>query len=305
MHPWQTDPSLWDALGQRVRAALPPHLQEETTLLGAGDTFIAFQAGDYIARLPRHDHAAKCLRREACFLPRIAADLPLDVPRPTLLTSTRTQLPPFALHRRVAGQELLLERWLALPRAQQQSFAHGVGSFLRALHSIAIETIAGCDVELTDPRLQVTQLREDAREQLMPLLTPPTVAALHEAFDRYTSGDTEWNYTPAITHCDVGPSHVLYDPDRAALTGVIDFGDVVIGDPARDFIFFREDWNDDFLQLALEAYELEPRTELLRRIEYSSLFNLVWWTTWVKGNGRTDLFEQGLQQLELETQTIT
>ena len=305
MHPWQTDPTLWEALGQRVRAALPPHLQLETTLLGAGDTFIAFQVGDYVARLPRHDHAAGCLRREACFLPRIAADLPLDVPRPTIISRSTAQLPPFALHRRVAGQELLLDRWLALPRAQQQSFARGVGSFLRALHSIPIETIAGCDVEHTDPRIQVAGLRENAREQLMPVLTAPAQSALDAAFDRYTSGDPEWNYTPAMIHCDVGPSHVLYDPDRAALTGVIDFGDVVIGDPARDFIFFREDWNADFLDLALETYELEPRTPLLRRIEYSSLFNLVWWTMWVKGNGRMDLFEQGIHQLERETQTIT
>ncbi len=85
---------------------------------------------------------------------------------------------------------------------------------------------------------------------------------------RYIAGGSEWDYTPAILHCDIGPPHTLYDPD---------------------------DWNADFLDLALQAYHLEPRAALMPRIRISALLNLVWWTLWVKDKGVTICFNTGFR----------
>jgi aminoglycoside phosphotransferase (APT) family kinase protein len=296
VHPWQTDPSLWAGLAPMLRAALPADVHGDISVLGAGDDSIAFQVGDYVVRVPRHENAAASQQREACFLPLLAPALPLEVPRPFIVSHDVTDLPPFSLHRRVPGQELLHEAWLAMPRSTQVTLAHGVGSFIQALHSIPIDTVAACGVGVNNPRELFMPLRQQVRS-LASLLPASAAAALDVALDRYSAGGAEWAYTPVILHCDLGPSHVLYDPARSVLAGVIDFGDVVIGDPARDFIFLLEDWSPDFLELALQAYPREPHDALMHRIKMSSLLNLVWWTLWVKGKGRDDLFEHGLADL--------
>ncbi|MEX2285022.1 MAG: phosphotransferase [Gemmatimonadota bacterium] len=175
---------------------------------------------------------------------------------------------------------------------------------MQALHSIPIETVSGCGVERNQPRELTIPLRQQAATELAPLLPAPIAAAVDDTMNRYINGGAEWEYTPAILHCDIDPSHVLYDPEDSVLTGVIDFGDVVIGDPARDFMFLVEDWNADFLELALQAYHREPLDALLHRIKMSSLVNLVWWTLWVKGKGRADLLDHGLAELQVVSYDI-
>ncbi|MEX2285027.1 MAG: hypothetical protein WEE89_21250 [Gemmatimonadota bacterium] len=105
MHPWQADPSLWEGLAPIVRAALPADVHGDVSILGAGDFSIAFQVGDHVVRVPRHQDAAASHQREACFLPLIAPALPLDVPRPSIISPNTDELPAFSVHRRVPGRE--------------------------------------------------------------------------------------------------------------------------------------------------------------------------------------------------------
>jgi aminoglycoside phosphotransferase (APT) family kinase protein len=129
------------------------------------------------------------------------------------------------------------------------------------------------------------------------MLPAETSRRIDDVVDRYVSDRERWAYRPAILHCDFGPSHVLYEPNELVLTGAIDFGDVTVGDPARDFIFLAEDWNPDFLSLALERYSLEPSERLLPRIEITNLLNLLWWALWVKGRNRRDLLQNAVHAL--------
>ncbi|MEZ4763391.1 MAG: phosphotransferase [Calditrichia bacterium] len=52
-----------------------------------------------------------------------------------------------------------------------------------------------------------------------------------------------------MLHCDIAPGHLFFDPKSGHLTGVIDFGDIAIGNPARDFIYIYEDFGESILRL--------------------------------------------------------
>jgi aminoglycoside phosphotransferase (APT) family kinase protein len=293
---WQADPERWRELAPLLRAALPAELKGEPYFLGAGDTSIAFLIDDHVARLPRHEDAVKSQAREACVLTRIAARLPLEVPRHTIIPASEA-LPSFSLHRRVPGEELPLDAWLKMPRRQQTELAGTAGNFLEALHSVPIDRVHDCALEVSDPFEQAASIHERARASIYGFLPAETVKRIDAVVHRYVSDRSRWSYRPAILHCDFGPGHLLYDSKESVLTGVIDFGDVTIGDPARDFIFLGEDWNAGFLSLALERYSLEPREQLLPRIEITNLLNLLWWTLWVKGRNLQDQLEHGLREL--------
>ena len=64
----------------------------------------------------------------------------------------------------------------------------------------------------------------------------PRLAAPIEAFYRLHRLDR--TDRPVIVHGDLVGEHMLVDPNGRRLTGIIDFGDVALGDPAQDLMGF-------------------------------------------------------------------
>ncbi|MEK9178969.1 MAG: phosphotransferase, partial [Patescibacteria group bacterium] len=63
----------------------------------------------------------------------------------------------------------------------------------------------------------------------------------------------------SIIHADIAPEHIIINPETHRLSGIIDFGDVEIGDPAYDFAFLGR-YGKEFLEKVYETY-LPPRDE--------------------------------------------
>src|SRR5439155_24588353 len=66
-------------------------------------------------------------------------------------------------------------------------------------------------------------------------------------------------FSPVLCHGDFSSDHLLVDPTCGALTGVIDFGDVAIGDPAGEFTW-RAEYGETFFERVLEAYAIADET---------------------------------------------
>jgi aminoglycoside phosphotransferase (APT) family kinase protein len=137
----------WPALSSTLAAELvaphlPTGLREPLEAEGEGDFCLAYASGAWIVRVAKHAEAAQALRRESCVLERIAAALPLPVPRPEL--SDPGECPPFTVHRRVEGGVLTRAAWEGLPSAPRWTLerldrgtpadvAHGLGEITREL----------------------------------------------------------------------------------------------------------------------------------------------------------------------------
>jgi aminoglycoside phosphotransferase (APT) family kinase protein len=64
-----------------------------------------------------------------------------------------------------------------------------------------------------------------------------------------------------IVHGDLCPEYILIDPEHTQLAGIIDFGDVAIGDLSSDFGFLWE-YGEDFIDMMLEDYGAAERAEI-------------------------------------------
>ena len=60
--------------------------------------------------------------------------------------------------------------------------------------------------------------------------------------------------TPVLVHNDVSAEHILLDEAARAITGVIDWGDVAIGDPAVDLAGVFHWGGPAFVDAVLQAY---------------------------------------------------
>ncbi|MBF6328007.1 phosphotransferase [Nocardia transvalensis] len=189
----------------------------------------------WILRRPRRPEVTDQLRRETRLLPWLAPRLPLAVPIPEVVTDE----PLVIRHRLVPGDPV------AEPTA-----AHGraLAAFLRALHACPADEAQRRGLPSAAPVVADRAATfERFRAQVVPMvpgrLRPAALALLDAAAD--LPADT-------VVHGDLGPEHVLADAD--GLTGVIDFGDSHLGDPAVDLAWALHDTPDEFARALAETY---------------------------------------------------
>ena len=71
---------------------------------------------------------------------------------------------------------------------------------------------------------------------------------------------------------------MFYDPETGELTGVIDFSDLAIGEPARDFIYVYEDYGPVILREVLHHYAGKEAPEMMSAIRKWYLLEAISWT---------------------------
>jgi aminoglycoside phosphotransferase (APT) family kinase protein len=246
---------------ERVRALVAAHLPgyrvESLTRLGAGLDNVAYEVnGDLIVRFGKGTDAD----REARLLTAVGNFSPLPVPVPRFTDAGCLAYP------KLPGVPLLHATGVdGVP------VAAALGGLLAALHAAPIERMAKL---VGSDDLPVAEWRREAAE------TYASVSAnVPSAFRRRIEAFLE---TPppedpealAFSHNDLGIEHVLVDPVTGAVTGVIDWTDAAIVDPAFDFGLIHRDLGPAALDAALGTYGPAPDELRTRAVFYArcSLF---------------------------------
>ncbi|WP_141580597.1 phosphotransferase family protein [Actinomadura sp. WMMA1423] len=233
-----------------VAAQMPGYRVGSVVLLGEGEDNVAFQVDDeLIVRFGKESDAAERalrVRDEARLLGAVADVSPLPVPEPSFTDAEQGCLAYFKL----PGLPLID----ADPRersAHVGSIAGVLGEFLAALHAVPVGRMAGL-VE-TDDEPMAVWLEESAQIYATIIETvPPERRPAVEAFLDTPPPDGPRELV--FSHNDLGIEHVLIDPVKWAVTGVIDWSDAAITDPARDFGLLYRDLGSAALDRALDVY---------------------------------------------------
>jgi aminoglycoside 2''-phosphotransferase len=258
-----------------LRRCLPPERRGRLIPLGKGDHCIAFRESTRVFRVARHAEAAAALRGEVCVLADIADRLPLPVPRPILCVPDDG--PSFTEHEGIRGEVLTRDLWLDLPEARRECIAAELAAFIAALHDLPPEVGRRCGLDHIEAETLARSLRARAPTELYPLLDPPVRHRLDDLLVRCSAGATVRRGS-CLLHRDIAPGHVFFDRTTARLTGIIDFGDVAVGDPARDFIYVYDDFGPEILVSVLAHYPREPAATILPRIRLWYLLEAAAWT---------------------------
>ena len=269
-------PWAWNSLDHSSAAKLlaGQFPNSDLELFGSGDFCLAFRHGNEVIRVARHLDAAGALKRESCILPKIAPRLPLPVPRPTY--HPPDGYPPFTVHDEIVGEILTREDWESMPPSSQEKAASDLANFLNTLHTLPIEIGLECGLVQIDAAKMAHSLQREAADTIHPFLEPDVQRKFDQTLEIWSSQPEVRR--PGLLHCDFGPGHVLYDPSTLQLTGVIDFGDLVIGDPARDFIYIYEDFGPLILQEVLTRYAGKESPKMLSAIRKWYLLEAIAWT---------------------------
>ncbi len=274
-----------------------PAAGERLETVGEGDFCLAFRLGPEIIRVAKHPRAALAHRREACVLKRISGMLPLPVPR--LEYRAPAACPPFTIHREITGTVMTREAWERLPGPAREATARELAEFLRALHAVPLEIGAACGVPRLDGSAMAAELRKEV-PGILPLFDPASRTRLEQFLIEWPDSSGERERSPALLHCDLAPGHLLYHPAPARLSGIIDFGDVAMGDPARDFIYLYEDFGPDMLDRVVSWYAGEASAGLTAAVRRWHLLEAVAWTIDMAATERAVSLHHGLGEITRE-----
>ncbi|WP_083905214.1 phosphotransferase [Nocardia transvalensis] len=257
-------PEEWE---QRVREALAGSdlPSGELRMLGAGMDSIALllerDEGAYVLRLPQNSHGAEGIAREARLLPELADRMPVPIPRFSFTAPNPLGPGEFCAYPMVPGDSLSEEQWHECGLLNLPETARLVAEAIEAVHAFPVARARDLGVETWDLRADFDADLKTVRAQVIPLLSGNHAALLLGAWHGYLDDDENFAYPPTLTHADVSLDHLLVS--GTAITGLIDFGDVEIGDPDYDLCYLYPEAGRDFVARVqrCRGRELGSRTE--------------------------------------------
>jgi aminoglycoside phosphotransferase (APT) family kinase protein len=218
--PWLPEHPVDEALARALVAEQFPDLAGQPVVpVGEGWDMDVWRVGELAFRFPRRALAVPQVATEVTVLGWLADRLPVAIPRPARTGRPSERFPyPFYAHRFVAGGSAV-----GISSSARLALAAPLGRFLAALHALdgtahgaPLDTMRGDPAKAAaraTPRAAGTPWEAELRRRLA--LPPPMSAS-----------------PPCLLHGDLYSRHLLVED--GALVGVIDWGDVCVGDRALD-----------------------------------------------------------------------
>ncbi len=271
---------------------------------------VTYEDSCYIFRFPdrslRNEIGGKLITQEVETLTFLKEFLSVSIPNPEFIVTNPDF--PFMGYQKIPG--LSLSRvFSTLKHEQLQIIGQQIGSFLSDLHDISLSRYyssfsTAFDWNNSNSPFSVSQyiqkhrLRyKNLRNRIFPLLNQSQQEWCIRQFKAFFVLETEFEFYPTLCHCDFDISNILVDPHSFDVTGIIDFEDTHLYDPAVDFLFFNE--GEVFLKSIFSTYTNEIDQKFQDRMIF--LFNTSFLPYIVYGlnHDRPELIQAGLERLEM------
>jgi aminoglycoside 2''-phosphotransferase len=259
-----------------IREAFPALDVQSARYFAAGWDYELWEInGELLFRFPLREECASALRVEARLLPELAQHVSLAIPRPQYYSDgVEAFRLPFFAYRKLPGVALTDA---GLTDDALSNIGRQVGRFLRELHSFPTDRAEMLGVPVYSAQRWRTfyiDFRAQCDVRVNPLLPANECERVIEFWSNFLENDRNFRFAPTLVHADLGPDHILVDPKRGELSGVIDFGDARVGDPAIDIVGLLgiqdavvEGYGDladeTFLQRARVYWQIGPFHEVL------------------------------------------
>lgn len=215
---------------ERIRRTFPDRPLERLALIDDGEVNdVVLVDGELACRFAKREVAGEHIEREAHTLALLQPYLSLAVPRFSNVA------PGFCTYRWLEGEPLTRERLLALPGAARRAVLEQLAELLRELRRVPATVVAELTVSPTvHQRAWWLARRSTIVAGLAPHLRSSQRRWLERWFAPVAPGGLPFPPPSGPVHGDLAPEHLLFDPARSRLVGVIDFEAGGLGDPAVD-----------------------------------------------------------------------
>jgi aminoglycoside 2''-phosphotransferase len=229
----------------------------------------------YIFRFPdrflRNEKGVKLIRKETDILNFLKNHISTPIPQPSFISLTEGF--PFVGYEKIPG--VSLSRIFSKSTiSYRRKVAEQVASFLNVLHSKSIckkfaelfqipELLKGNSLK----QYWIKRL-ERLRKLVFSEIKSFEQKWIESVFDDFLSNEKNFQFSPNLIHGDFDTSNILVNADTniPEITGIIDFEECSIYDPAYDLLFFDE--GPEFLDTLLLQYDHSDDPSLHSRMKF-------------------------------------
>ncbi len=196
--------------------------------------------GRWIFRFPKTPDVDELIRADIALLPALGEALSMPIPRPQFISEE-----PLCIgYPKLVGEPIDADASVTLARQ--------LARFLSELHAFPPARVVELGIPAVDWPVRVQERSDEFRERVFPLLEPDERKRSEAMFARLDELLAE-GFDAALVHGDLGPEHILVDGDR--VTGVLDWSEAHVGDPALDFAWLAHGTSEVFAAALWSSYE--------------------------------------------------
>jgi aminoglycoside phosphotransferase (APT) family kinase protein len=213
----------------------------------------------------------KLIQKETDTLNFLKNHVSIPIPRP--LFFSRNEDFPFLVYEKIPGVSLS-RIFHKTNTSYRQKIAEQVATFLNVLHAKSLCKKFSESFQILKPlegnsyRQYWSNRLERLREITFSEIKKFEQTWLERIFDEFLSNEKNFTFLSNLIHGDFDISNILVNPDVDVpeITGIIDFEECSIYDPAYDLQFFGE--GEEFLNTLLLNYEYSNDTSLNTRMKF-------------------------------------
>lgn len=239
------------------RQAILTHLPwleiERFTPVTEGWGSLVFLVNDeYVFRFPRRSGVAAQLGKELSLLSALAGALSVAVPHVNFSwLAVNGENLGFTAYRKIKGDPLDPEAGKSRKLIQQ------VACVLSDIHRFTIPEV----LREYFPQSSTEQWRQGfvdfylwACENVFPHLNENARTPEKRLWGAFLETPANFEFQPCFIHGDLGGEHILVDREAEQVTGIIDWEDACIGDPALDFVGLYSVGGESLVEAVLDQY---------------------------------------------------
>ena len=208
------------------------------------------------------------------FLPKFAKVSPVKIPE--ILISDFD----YIAYRKILGERFSPEKFALFSESQKTKLIRLLSEFLTCLHNFEFDHqyLSSAPYGGGDFWKNLWVLVKDYLSTLTRDKAEKYFTSVIEKIDSI-------GYKPTLTHADLGINNILVNFKQNSLGGVIDFGDLCLGDPAADFAGFYRNFGRQFTQELICYYQKPIEANFWTRIEYEARRKLFFVVYFALNNG--------------------
>ena len=158
----------------------------------------------------------------------------------------------FAGYHTIPGTQLSPWRFLRMSISKRKDAAERLGAFLSSLHSYPVIKARSLGVGEGDK----SEWHRRLGKEIFAERADELQREVREVFEGWIarSDGIDHSFDPVLAHDDLWYKHIYHDPSTGELSGIIDWGDIEITDPAKDYYVFWV-YGESFLDEVLSHYD--------------------------------------------------
>lgn len=232
--------------------------------------------GKYVVKIPRSDESRKELEKEIQVTSRLRGFIPVKIPH--FVSWARNEELHSAAYELIHGTILTNQDVGETPSVRlddpeiamsRMEIARQLANILNSVHSIDMVTAEEVLKPFVGESWNQKNLRRirEFKTVANSYFDTDTASLCTSFLDNLSDVMNNLAFPPRFIHGDFGGWNILYDSEKRQITGLLDWADSGIGDPAADFLELIYDFGKDFAGMVLEFYAFRDDADIMKRAE--------------------------------------